>query len=373
MNVARSMLTSNEIESIINQKNLVLRNLQVTQGYYRLARGLRNMMSTRNVNWLVFATHASKTAGQALRHELLPKPLKSLMIRVAGFDNTHLYLNDALRATPQAESRDSRLAAALLKVSNLVSAGNLLVFIELSTPFMLFIKTFANDWSYDEEKISAFLKVHLRPGPFEKGGQDYLKEAFDAFYKARFETNDKRKSEYILRANLLIGVHEQTHLQPYIKEALAVPLEVFIDAEATEESADGQVGGISKRLQKKTTEISRELVLKAATRMWMSFSLPTRDLRLGKDVVAPTGMMNFPAELIAIEDSRTKELVALFDTSLNTLSGSAASNWGNLADRMSFVVDFFRSYQQYKKLFDPPFHPDQAEAIVSGHYPSGPL
>ena len=66
--------------------------------------------------------------------------------------------------------------------------------------------------------------------------------------------------------------------------------------------------------------------------MLMSLNLPNRELRLGQDVVAPTGIANFPQDLISLEDQRVKELVLGFDSGLNTLSGSAADNWASLDD-----------------------------------------
>jgi hypothetical protein len=40
---------------------------------------------------------------------------------------------------------------------------------------------------------------------------------------------------------------------------------------------------------------------------------------------------------------------------------------------MSFVVDFFRSHQQYKRMWEPPFSEEQASVIETGHFPAGPL
>lgn len=81
-------ISSQEIDAILNQKNLLVRNLQITLGYYKVGRMLRGFASTHNVNWFGFGAFASKTAGQAIRHEELPGPLKSAMIRAAGYDNT---------------------------------------------------------------------------------------------------------------------------------------------------------------------------------------------------------------------------------------------------------------------------------------------
>ena len=114
-------------------------------------------------------------------------------------------------------------------------------------------------------------------------------------------------------------------------------------------------------------------ILRTITRMWMTYALPTRELKVGKDLVAPTGMANFPASLLKIEHPRCQELVFKFDGGLDTLSGSAAGNWGNLMDRMTFLVDFFRSYQSYRLLMKKPFTDEQIALIEAGQFPAGPL
>lgn len=363
----RHFLSRDNIQHIVQHDDLLLRNLQITQGYFRLSERMRRAIGSSNVSWCSFATHASKTAGQALRHELIPGSLKSAMIRLSGHADTFAFYNHVLadqERTAEQETANA-LAEALKKVSLLVSEGNMLVFKELGWPFLDFANRFRKAWAYNGADLGDFLEAHFRPGALEDGGQDLLIEAFTAYYNARFETNRKRKAEYILQANLLIGLHEQTRLQPQIEAALAVPLDSWIRYR----EQPVQQGLPQKRLD----EISRRIVTRAATRMWMSITLPTRVLRLGENVVPPTGVHSFPHDLLFIEDPRCRALVSRFDYRQDTLSGSAADNWSSLADRMNFVVAFFRSHQQSKRLFEPPFSVHQADAIEAGHIPAGPL
>ena len=360
-------LTEDYIQSIVESENLVVRNLQVTQGYYRLSQGMKRCMSGTNVNWCSFATHASKTAGQALRHESMPRFLRSAMIRLAGFENTFLFLNEGIEAHSHASAgeHESRLGEALRRLSQLVSDGNITVFRELVWPFASYIATFKKDWVYDKGKLQAFLDKNLQPGPLQEGGQDYLIEAFTAFYDARFETDAKKKCEHVLHGNLLIGLHEQTRLQPQIEQALTVPLELFSDSP--------RKAGAKKKATNKQSAMTHKIVSKAVTHMLMSITLPSRELKLAQNVVAPTGVISYPKDLLQIENPRCIELVRLFESGQDTLSGSGAENWASLHDRMSFVVDFFRSHQQYKRMWEPPFKHDQAQVIESGHFPAGPL
>lgn len=360
-------LTEEYIQSIIENKNLVVRNLQVTQGYYRISQGMKRYMSDMNVNWCAFATHASKTAGQALRHELMPNFLRAMMIRRAGFDNTFVFFNKGLSDPdqPLVEEQNSRVGEALLRMSELVSDGNITVFKELIWPFSGFISNFKKDWVYDKGKLQAFLDEYLQPGPISEGGQEHLIEAFTAYYNARFETRAKQKAEYVLLGNLLVGLHEQTRLQPQIEQAMAVPLELFSDTSKGSRSRNA--------ISNKQTTATGKLIAKAITQMMMLITLPSRELKLSKNVIAPTGIVSFPRELIRVENARCLELVRLFEMGQDTLSGSAANDWSRLDDRMSFVVDFFRSHQQYGRMWEPPFLEVQAQGIESGHFPAGPL
>ena len=101
--------------------------------------------------------------------------------------------------------------------------------------------------------------------------------------------------------------------------------------------------------------------------------MPNRELRLAQDVVAPTGVIRFSPDLITLEQPRVIALVSSFNRDTNTLSGSATQNWASLDERMGFIVDLFRSHQQYKRIFEAPFLDDQIEAIDSGYMPAGPL
>jgi len=252
----------------------------------------------------------------------------------------------------------------------LISAGNLLIFSELAWPFSDMVKTFGRTWNPDQERWTAFLDTHFRAGPYEKGGQDWLRESLSAFYQARFETDKKRKAELIYLGNLLVGLHEQNRLQPIIEKAVAVPFDVFVEGLIPDDEGYSSSGS---RFKYRAVGFSRKLVLRTITRMWMTYALPTREMKLGKDVVAPTGLVNFPPDLVTIEHPRCREIIFQYSSQYDTLSGSGAANWTRLEDRMAYIIDFFRSYQRYKQLFDPPFQESQVPVIKAGHFPGGPL
>ncbi len=119
--------------------------------------------------------------------------------------------------------------------------------------------------------------------------------------------------------------------------------------------------------------MTRKIFSKAITQMMISITLPSRELKLGESVIAPTGITSYPKDLLQVGNVRCLELVRMFEIGQDTLSGSGADNWASLGDRMSFVVDFFRSHQQYKRMWEMPFLPEQVPVIESGHFPAGPL
>ncbi len=324
-----------------------------------------------NLNWFAFGTYASKTAGRAIRHESLPRMLKSALIRSAGYENTYLYLDQVLASTNRPTHTDNMVSRMLEQVSLLLSHGNMLIFGELAWPFVHMVYGFGRELQPNQAQFTQLLDEHFTPGSFDTGGQDWLREAMNAFYQARFAADNKARAELILLGNILLALHEQSRLQPVIEKALAVPFDVFV--EGLIPGTDKEARGLRKKLMNGTVGISREIVERSVTRMWMSYTLPHRKMKVGENVVAPTGLINFPHELIDIEDVRCRELLNRFDVGMETLSGSAARNWGNLEDRMQFIIAFFRSYQREKRLFLPPFLEHQASAITAGHFPGGKL
>jgi hypothetical protein len=256
----------------------------------------------------------------------------------------------------------------LTRVSRSVSEGNTIVFVELAYPFSQMIEMFARDWHYDSRKLDNFLS-RFRPGPVEEGGQDYLIEAFASYYQARFTHNRKMKAELVLRANFLVGLHEQIRLQPAIVNALTAPAEVLLNQKLPLFSMIPNGTNYWGQL----VDFSRAIAAEFATNAFMFINIPTGILSLSNDVRRPFGVKGFPADLKTLADSRLRHLAAQWDSGLDTLAGSAATNWTRLEDRMGFIIDMFRSYQQDVSLYQSPFNPGQSAAIMAGVMPGGRL
>jgi len=66
-------------------------------------------------------------------------------------------------------------------------------------------------------------------------------------------------------------------------------------------------------------------------------------------------------------------LLEQIDPTPDNLHGSGAVDWANLPDRLHFIADLFRCYQESPDLFEPPFTPDQVAVLKAGGLPGGDL
>lgn len=100
----------------------------------------------------------------------------------------------------------------------------------------------------------------------------------------------------------------------------------------------------------------------------MTISLPHERLQLGKDLNA-----EFPVSLKEIANPDLRALLERIDPTPNSLHETGAVDWADLPDRLHFIVDLFRCYQESQDLFEPPFTPEQVTTLKSGHLPVGQL
>lgn len=364
-----------EIERVARLEQPVIRNLWITQHYHSLMGLLAEVLGAGNANWSTFATWASKTAGQSIRGEELPREIQQLLLEQAKVQER---LSRLLQALPGgwAEQLDPLAIpkAVLARVSEQIASGNLKVFAELAPLFAQFWDRFSDPARLNERELEAFVGG-LKSGPAEHDGQDSLKIAFTSYFAGARSSSEKEKAEYLLYGNLLIGLHEQTRLQSFIAGALDAPFD--------EQSYERLLAAEPDWLEKVTRPAFRALLValrsdledrweRLATRYLMTLALPGGNLlRLGQDI--PVGVTPFPAVLDPLEYAALKQLVANYDPNLDSLKGSGARNWTELGNRMAFIADLFRSRQQDQSLFRPPFSAEQLAMLALDKRPSGPL
>ncbi len=374
------LASSEECDEIVHTANVVLRNLKVTQMYHRLSQELALLIGDQDANWCTFACNASKTAGYAIRSEELPF---ADVLDVARQRPWARRAGERLGAWVKETSPLRRAQTTLDTVSDTISAGNLKVFAELAPIFARLVREFHGDGDYSVDRLEAFTG-QLEGGPTSDGGQELLRQALRHYYDAAFETRPKPRAELVLLGNIKIGLHEQTRLQPNIVDALNAPLTVSIDGAVSADllgpalallparaavAARGGLGAIERLFAARLTRTFRRVV----TRSMMTLRLPYGEVRLGADVPRLPNDRMFPDVLQELELPELVATVQEFDTSPRSLSGSRAADWGNLRDRMNFIIDLFRSRQRSLELFGQPFDYDQREEIAADRIPLGRL
>jgi hypothetical protein len=363
-----------DVDRIAALGDPVLRNLQITQCYCDLSRLFAARTGGGPANWCTFATWASKQAGQTIRKEDLRRAFERVFTQSPDAESVD---DRALAAVadlspkrgPNSVRDAMRLAlvpdSAFERASDAVARGNRKVFEEIGREFARFL-------ALPPAELATFPES-LRPGD-PPDGQEYLRQAFTAYTAAFHESDPKARAELILFANLAIGWHEQTRLQPEIVEALNAPFEEPIKLRrrllrhllrphfGLALRLLGQlVPGRRTRVKALLDELDRhtkEIAHEAVTEVLMTLSVAGETLRLGRDVPG-----TFPAELERIDNAELRALLGRLDRTPNTTRGSAARRWSSLDDRINYIADLFRVYQDEPKLLGDPFTAEEIRRL----------
>ena len=220
-----------EVERIAMLADPVLRNLQITQCYHELAAAMAGLTGP-GANWCAAATWASKQAGQSIRKEDLQRALQR---RLRGSSDANEAAQAMAAASRDIAGQEGRSvagavealwealspASAFERTADAVARGNRKVFEEIGCQFARFLALFAAGQP-DDAQLAVFCDG-LRPGD-PPDGQRFLRQAFTHYHRALATDNAKTGAELLLLANLEIGFHEQTRLQPEIVEAMNAPI-----------------------------------------------------------------------------------------------------------------------------------------------------
>jgi hypothetical protein len=256
------------------------------------------------------------------------------------------------------------------------------VFEEIGHEFARFLAVFADDTAPDADKTARFCAA-FRPGD-PPDGQRLLREAFAAYTEARFQADVKRKAELTYYANLLIGLHEQTRLQPEILDALDVSSEVVagMKRRVLAVLVPGfwvRIRHVVARLLRKTLPLDaavdylaehvRSLVRQVMTRALMTLHLPREEVvRLGSDLSG-----GFPGVLEHPVLERLQAVLGRIEPTPGGLQESGATDWADFNERIHFIAEFFRVYHERPSLFDDPFTAGQVAVLKTGLRPEGRL
>src|SRR5688500_1277538 len=115
--------------------------------------------------------------------------------------------------------------------------------------------------------------------------------------------------------------------------------------------------------------VLEQVWLQLSTRYLMTLELPNGPMHLGRDLPNVTVQPVFPPDLADLQDSELLRLLRLYRAEGVGTYGSGASDWSNLSERMSYILQLFRSRQQDQALFGPPFGAEAMAAIQRGTVP----
>jgi hypothetical protein len=366
-------------------RNPVIRNLEITECYSRLAAAFA-ARGHEGANWCTFATWASRQAGRTIRGEdllerfgrklgesgRLVHPIRTLWRRLLR------------RGLFQRDTRIGRLTAelhtpfdAFERASAAVARGNLKVFEEIGLEFARYLEE-RPPGGTDSSSFQRFLDG-LRPGD-PPDGQRYLRNAFECYERVLVEHDPKARIELAVLANLEIGFHEQTRLQPQILAALdaAYATEkdlgrralraVFPSAErlwpVVRRPVAAVVGAFAGRTQRAASRVAREVI----TESLMVLSLPWRVLALSRHLDDA-----YPEALRDIANAELIELLARFEPQPPAPDLCGVRDWSDLHQRMHFIVHLFCAFQLREDLFRAPFTPEQVASFRRGIVPEGEL
>jgi hypothetical protein len=347
-----------EVQQIVAIQDAVIRNLRITHCYAQLSAAVRDRVG-EHANWCTFATWASRQAGCTIRGEDLGDRLADLARGDWSLRHPFLSLWRAL-LRQGLFNPNTRLGGlvrgihgpfdAFERASDAVAAGNRKVFEEIGYEMARYLETCAADPAPDSPAFARFLG---------KLDADWLRRAFTHYQQLRTEPRPARRAQLMLLANLEVGFHEQTRLQPEIQQAM----------EAGPDTADDLKLRFGLRLiAKPYRRFVRELTRQVVSEALMVLRMPDSVLMLGKHLDAPV-----PAVFAAIDEPALFELVKSVEPATGACDDCGAKDWADLRQRMHYIFHLFRGLHEQQVLFEAPFTAAQLEAIRAGRIPPGQL
>jgi hypothetical protein len=371
-----------DVEAIAAIADPVVRNLRITHAYHLLSAHFGGVTGA-GANWCTFAVWASRQAGCTIRGEDLLDQLEGVLRRdprlVEGVNRRWRGVCGA--ALERRASRRSVILrihshGALTRASDAVAAGNRKVFEEIAREFARFLPLCAGG-RVEPEALDAFLEG-LAPGQPPEG-QALLGQAF-RHYAAALDAGGDAREELLLLANLEIGLHEQTRLQPQILGALEVPfdtisgighrlLDLLHPAASRWSAAVRTPLALGLGTAAKGAALSlRALLRHLITERMMTLALPDGVVHLGRELSG-----EYPA---CLREPRTAELVELlrrFVPAADDRNGVGAFDWSVLEQRMQLITRLFRLRHEDPALLREPYTPEQVLAFEDGRLPDGEL
>ena len=376
--------TADDVERIARIDDPIVRNLRITHCYAQLSTAVAARTGECS-NWCTFATWASRQAGATIRGEDMLDTLRHRLRLTSERPHPIRSIWRALlrRGVFQPSSRLGRLVRAihtpfdaLETTSDAVARGNLKVFAEIARAFADWLHICPPDATIHSTAFTSFLNT-LRPGD-PPDGQMHLQQAFTAYQRQRIESDPQRRAELVALGNLLIGLHEQTRLQPEIRDSLDTPLSTARDLRQrlillfpggavwrtlVRLVIAPVLTPIAGPIRRYAEQLSREVI----TECLMVLSLPDGTaLRLGHT-------FSLPADAL-LSSPGHPELASLCQRfAVTTTRDGSVEDWSDFEQRMRYIAQLFRALHRRADLFSAPFTEAQVAAFQAGRLPDGRL
>ncbi len=374
-----------EVEAIANLRDRVLRNYRITEGYYWLSSAMARRTAPW-ANWCTYAVWASRQAGCSIRGEDLQEALRENTL--TGFVLAHpvrsLWRALLRKGLLNPDTLFGRLVHevhspfdALERTSEAVARGNVKVFEEIGRQFADYLESCPPGGATDDPEFRRFLGT-LKPG-LPPEGQEYLIRAFTHYQQQQHDADPQIRVQRVLLATVEIGVHEQTRLEPEVRDSLEGPPVTMEDLgmralQAIYPGARNWKAFVKRPLAaalapfaRSLARFNREIARRAVTGTMMRLALPGGImLQLGRHLDRP------PAAMLGQQATipELKELLEYYEPP-GKPDDCGAQDWSVLDQRMHFILHTFRSFLDYVPLFERPFTDEQAAAIAEGRYPRG--
>ncbi|MEP7362704.1 MAG: hypothetical protein ABI972_05565 [Acidobacteriota bacterium] len=376
--------TLSDVDRISAMPDAVLRNLRITQCYAEMSSAFAGLLPG-GANWCTFATWASRQAGRSIRSEdvalALEQRLKKLPVLNAIFAELMSVMGLQRDEIIGDVSRVVLRAGGMQRSAAAVAEGNVKVFSEIGREFARCLEML--EAGNDTDAGWSHFLASMRPGD-PPDGQAMLVSAFTHYRMARAAGTGSPGAQHMLLANLEIGYHEQTRLQPEIQRALDEALlphaileqEVYMAISARlrllsriwsffSPFRESLLRKAAKVITAETVRLARMVV----TDHMMSIEFPgPQMLKLGHDLERP-----FPAVLEHVDLPELLQVLRRIDPTPDSARGSGALDWADFRERIHFIADMFRAWQDEPTLLGSPFGEAQLAMLRAGRVPGGPL
>lgn len=349
-----------------------LRNRRITVAYNHLSRELAELIAGADgrldANWCTFGAWTSRTVGDWIEQDAVPKPLQRLT------QLPRFVANWLVAVTQYLLGRENGYSYRAL------AAGNRFVFLEIGQAVACFIRAFADVdrdkpdeddwtayWSEMRARLDEMAQLDLSWMLTDCPEPDDLRLGLRQYYLAMFERDPARRAQLVLAGNMLIGAYEQRRVDGYVSASMA--LFPGRSLRRLVRQRTGTVTGWRRWPSRLYCRLmTRALVL----------DLPDEQLRVCKVLPLRDGDDRlYPSDLETITLPLAQALITRWDPSGGDPDRRRPiKDWTSLDDRMSYIVTMFRSRQQCEALFRPDiFPPDEAAALLEGRLPGtdGPV